>query len=111
MSLQDFENGWRLYDWRWKSINHRSLPINTNKPKLINFHDNSEGNKKILIWAEQGVGDQILFSSMLDQLLKVAPVSQIMLDKRLLLLFERSIPSGKYLDKTIAVEDLDSKGI
>jgi hypothetical protein len=30
-----------------------------------------------------------------------------MLDKRLLLLFERSIPSGKYLDKTIAVEDLN----
>ena len=107
LSQQDFENGWRLYDWRLKSNSHRSLPIKTNKPKLINLQNNFDGNKKLLIWAEQGVGDQILYSSMLDQLFKVAPLSQIMLDKRLLLLFERSIPSGKYLDKTIAVEDLD----
>ena len=107
LSLQDFENGWQLYDWRWKSNSHRSLPINTNKPKLINFHNNFDGNKKILIWAEQGVGDQILYSSMLDQLFKIAPSSQIMLDKRLLPLFERSIPQGKYLDKTVATEDIE----
>jgi len=107
LSQKDFENGWRLYEWRWKSKSHSSLPISTKKPKWVNLPSNFDSNKKILIWAEQGVGDQILFSSMLDQLFKVAPSSQVMLDKRLLPLFERSIPQGKYLDKKIPTEDIE----
>ena len=106
LSLQDFDNGWQLYDWRWKKSDS-SLPISTLKPKLINLHSISEGRKKILIWAEQGVGDQVLYSSMLDQLFNVAPSSQIMLDKRLLPLFERSIPHGRFIDKTIAAEEIE----
>ena len=106
LSLQDFDNGWQLYDWRWKKSDS-SLPISTLKPKLINFDSISEGRKKILIWAEQGVGDQVLYSSMLDQLFNVAPSSQIMLDKRLLPLFERSIPHGRFIDKTIAAEEIE----
>ena len=107
LSLQDFDNGWQLYDWRWKKRYENSLPISTMKPKLINFHSIFDNGKKILIWAEQGVGDQVLYSSILDQLFNVAPSSQIMLDKRLLPLFERSIPQGRFIDKTLAIEDIE----
>jgi hypothetical protein len=101
----EFAEGWKLYEWRWKVDGAPKPRFSLNHSWTTDLDYIKD--KKLLIWAEQGVGDQILYSSMLDQLFKVAPLSQIMLDKRLLLLFERSIPSGKYLDKTLAVEDLD----
>ena len=107
LTLQDFDNGWRLYEWRWKTKNNITSQFNSTKPKLIYSNINSISNKKILIWAEQGVGDQILFTGMLDQLFKVAPESIIMLDKRLLPLFERSIPQGRFIDKAIATEEIE----
>jgi tetratricopeptide (TPR) repeat protein len=107
LSLQNFERGWYLYDWRWKKKNDSYLPFSTVKPKLDNLYNSSSKGRKILIWGEQGIGDQILYSGMLDELFGIAPTSQIMLDKRLLPLFERSFPQGKFVDKTIATEIID----
>ena len=105
LSLQDFENGWQLYNWRWKNKNFDSTYLSSNKPKLINIE--SAFNKKLLIWGEQGVGDQILYTSMIDQLLNISPSSQILLDERLLPLLHRSFPQGKFIDKTLAIEDIE----
>jgi len=105
LSLQDFENGWQLYDWRWKQKKFESTYLSSNKPKLINIE--SAHNKKLLIWGEQGVGDQILYTSMIDQLLNISPSSQILLDKRLLPLLHRSFPQGKFIDKTLAIECIE----
>ena len=105
LSLQDFENGWQLYDWRWKNKNFDSTYLASNKPKLINTAFTC--NKKLLVWGEQGVGDQILYTSMIDQLLNISPSSQILLDKRLLPLMHRSFPQGKFIDKTLAIEDIE----
>jgi hypothetical protein len=66
-----------------------------------------EKNKKLLVWAEQGIGDQVLYSGMLDQLLTIAPLSQIMLDKRLLPLFQRSFSQGKYIPITTSVQNIE----
>ena len=107
LSLQDFENGWSLYNWRWKKNIDSSFAISTASSKLINPHSTFSKRKIFLIFGEQGVGDQILFSSMLDQLFDVAPLSKIMVDKRLLPLFERSIPQGKFIDKKRAPEDIE----
>ena len=105
LSLQDFENGWQLYDWRWKNKNFDSSYLSSNKPKLINIE--SAYNKKLLVWGEQGVGDQILYTSMLNELLNISPSSQILLDKRLLPLLQRSFPQGKFIDKTLAIDDIE----
>jgi tetratricopeptide (TPR) repeat protein len=107
LSIHDFESGWHLYDWRWKKKNDSSLPFSTVKPKLDNLYNSSSKGRKILIWGEQGVGDQVLYSGMLDQFFNVSPSSQIMLDKRLLPIFERSFPQGKFVDKNIAAENID----
>ena len=105
LSLQDFENGWQLYDWRWKNKEFDSTYLSSNKPKLINIE--SAYNKKLLIWGEQGVGDQILYTSMLNKLLNISPSSQILLDKRLLPLLQRSFPQGKFIDKTLTIDDIE----
>lgn len=44
---------------------------------------------------------------MLEQLFDIAPLSQIMLDKRLLALFKRSFPQGRFIDNLIISQNTD----
>ena len=105
LSLQDFESGWQIYDWRWKNASLGLTSIASHKPKLSSLENISD--KKILIWAEQGIGDQVLYSSMMNQLLAIAPLTQVLLDKRLFPLFNRSIPQAKFIDKNIDIDKIE----
>ena len=49
-------------------------------------------SKNIFIWAEQGIGDQILFGSMLSELSNSKNNFIVSLDHRLIPLFNRSFP-------------------
>ena len=104
LSLQDFENGWLLYEWRWKCKHLGYSAMVTGKPKLTQLKSDTRYEKKILVWAEQGVGDQVLYAGMFDQLLKMAPSSQIMLDKRLTPLLKRSLPQGTFIESALESE-------
>ena len=58
LSLGDYEEGWRLYEWRWKSFSkkwarHYKQPVWLGEEPI-------EG-KSILIYPEQGYGDFIQF--------------------------------------------------
>ena len=84
--LGNFLEGWRLYDYRWSNI----LKLQTSKPELLNF-DISE--KTILIWSEQGLGDQIFFSSLLPEALTSKNNFLVALDIRLIDIYTRSFKS------------------
>jgi hypothetical protein len=90
-----------------KRINNISSSIGAFPSKSFNLKSSDNERKKILIYGEQGVGDQILFSSMLEQLFDIAPLSQIMLDKRLLALFKRSFPQGRFIENLIISQNTD----
>lgn len=83
LELNQFLEGWKLYEYRWT----RRDKISTSKSELINFNII---NKKIFIWAEQGLGDQILFSSLLFNALKTQNKFIVSIDSRLISLFTRS---------------------
>ena len=57
--LQDFENGWELYEWRWKKPDFTSPQRNFTQPLWLGL--DSLANKTILLHAEQGLGDTIQF--------------------------------------------------
>ena len=59
----DFENGWRLFEARWKKNSH---PRAFDKPLWLGREDLT--NKKILLHAEQGFGDTIQFCRYVDEL-------------------------------------------
>ena len=105
LSQKNFSEGWTLYDWRWQDHSLGFTPLVTNKPKLNNLKLSQ--NKKILIWSEQGIGDQILYASMLQQLFNVAPLSTVSLDKRLIGIMKRSFPNGNFIDKEIDINQID----
>lgn len=86
--LGEFENGWPLYEQGW-ATGLRSGP----KPAFSQPEWNGrplEGT--LLVWGEQGIGDQILFSSMLGDLQRSAPRLLVAADTRLGPLYARSFP-------------------
>jgi len=88
LSILDFKSGWELYKHRWWNI----VKVKFSIPELDNF---TLTHKKIFIWAEQGLGDQIIFSSLFFDALKTKNEFYISLDPRLLNLFKRSFSWAK----------------
>ena len=55
----NFQQGWELYEWRWKRENSDLKPRNFKQPLWLG--EESIENKTILLHAEQGLGDTIQF--------------------------------------------------
>lgn len=69
-------------------------------------------DKTILVWGEQGVGDEILYSSMLPDLLSVTKHVVLECEARLVPLFARSFPQATVVARTDpASPALDEIGI
>jgi tetratricopeptide (TPR) repeat protein len=83
LELNKFQEGWKLYELRWRTRDK----LSTSKPELINFNIT---NKKVFIWAEQGIGDQIMWSSLFIEALKTQNSFVVSIDPRLIDLFDRS---------------------
>ncbi|MBC8269710.1 MAG: tetratricopeptide repeat protein [Rhodospirillaceae bacterium] len=81
------QQGWLAFEWR-NTIG--SLGPFTEKVW------NGEGltGKTVLVWGEQGIGDQIMFSTCLPDIIEQAGHVIIGIDERLVSLFERSFPQA-----------------
>jgi len=81
-----FAEGWALFKHRWtaKGIEGRHRPYP--QPPW----DGAPVSGTLLVWAEQGVGDEVLLSSMLPDLRGRAERIVVEADARLVPLFERS---------------------
>lgn len=66
LSLGRFEEGWRLYEWRWKNVQWDSSRRIFSQPLWLGKE--SLAGKKILIYAEQGLGDTLQFCRLLELL-------------------------------------------
>lgn len=83
-----FEKGYKLFEWRWKTKQKIGNKFVTNKPLW-----KGEPNKDILVWKEQGIGDEIMFGSIFKDIYLVSKSLKIFCDHRLVPLLSRSLPS------------------
>ena len=85
----DFENGWRKYAWR-----ARVLPgaggISAGASTL--WDGSSLAGRSILLYREQGLGDELLFSSCVPDIASQAAKTYLACDFRLVAIFRRSFP-------------------
>tara|TARA_Y100001970_G_scaffold283841_1_gene399942 strand:- start:1436 stop:3223 length:1788 start_codon:yes stop_codon:yes gene_type:complete len=93
----DFEKGWNYFEGRldlddFIKKNDYVQKLN-NKLYRLNIIKNKKN--KFLIVREQGVGDEILYSSMYEEVLEELENVMIECDPRLLNLFKRSFPKYK----------------
>jgi hypothetical protein len=85
----DLANGWREFEWRWRCA---AFPF----PRRGFFQPLWDGSRRangsLLVWGEQGVGDEILFGSMVPDLLRGGWNVIWEMDWRLVPLIQRSVP-------------------
>lgn len=105
LEMGSFEGAWQLYDWRWKNKELGLKPLVTSKPLATDLQ--SLQNKKILVWGEQGVGDQVLYAGMLGELLSTASVVHLRLDPRISPLLHRLMPTAIFHDEKSNIKDID----
>jgi len=81
----DFDHGWKLYEARWKRKGADPIPHQT-IPELR--HLNQVGDKKVLVWHEQGFGDVIQFSRYVPMLIALGVNVTFQVQKPLVNLFK-----------------------
>ena len=109
-----FDKGWNLFESRKETSKFLK-----SKDKLIIDQtsiakEEAILNKKILVLREQGIGEEILFSSMYKELINLNNNISIETDKRLMNIFERSfkcnlfVPDGYYSKNKEMLKKFDS---
>ena len=84
-----FEQGWDEYEWRWRHAGF-STPMRGFSQQWWNGSE--EGVAKLLVWAEQGIGDEVQFSGLIRHILSQGIDVVVECDKRLVPLLQRSFP-------------------
>ena len=92
----DFLNGWEEYGWRWNCDDFKEFWSKRNFPQPVLDNPDVQG-KSILIWAEQGVGDQIMFVNMLNDIDCFSNEIVVECEKRLVPVFQRSFPNISFI--------------
>jgi Tfp pilus assembly protein PilF/ADP-heptose:LPS heptosyltransferase len=88
--LDDHERGWREYAWRWRSREF--------KPRGFPFPEwdgEPLEDKRIFVYAEQGIGDEIMFASCIPELMQRAAGVVIECDPRLAPIYARSFAGAE----------------
>ena len=96
--LKKFDQGWNEYEFRETKRNKPRALKDLNETDHINAQD------KIIIWSEQGIGDQIIYSSMFNDLPKSNFIT-VAIDKRLVTIYQRSFEFLNF----ISMDDLSEK--
>ena len=106
--LGDIRSAWPLYERRFDVKN--SLTGEKNVSRLISgkpVYDRERKSHRVLVWAEQGVGDEVMFGSMLGEFRGHVGKLLVQLDRRLIPLFKRSLPDDvEFFERgTVVPED------
>lgn len=88
---EDYARGWGEYEWRLRSREHAPLYGRFQHPR---WDGSPLGGRRILVYAEQGLGDEILYASCLPEVIAQAAHCVIDCEPRLAGLFRRSFPQA-----------------
>ena len=90
MLLGRLDEGWQEYEWRWKKTWAPTLWRNFPAPR---WDGRSARGINLLVWSEQGIGEQIMFASMVSDLIDAGASVTLESEPRLTPLFQRSFPA------------------
>ena len=97
----EFAQGWADYEARWRTENFEGIrgQVPAALVPLLTLNPSAEDlrGKRVLLIAEQGVGDQIMFASMIPDLIRTAASVVCVCEPRLLRLFRASFTEARFL--------------
>jgi tetratricopeptide (TPR) repeat protein len=97
----DFYQGWKEYEWRWKAREFlKNSCIHGPSSFLQPVWDGSYlQEKSLLIYAEQGVGDEVMFASCFEDAIKQIGTCIVECDERLIPIFSRSFHRASFVKR------------
>lgn len=87
--LGDFTGGWQDYQARWNTADFRAR---RRAFPQAPWRGESLAGKSILLWAEQGIGDEMMFLGFAQELMAAGAKVALECDRRLVPLLARSLP-------------------
>jgi len=101
LAAKNFHQGFKHHEWRWKTKTRVDYFLKSAKPIW-----DGENNQRVLVWGEQGIGDEIMFSSVILDLYAASLQVLVKCDERLIPLFKRSFPADiAYFSKSKPVPE------
>ncbi len=101
--LGEFEEGWVHYAWRFHAESYREQ-----NPARVIPYPHWDGSplqgRTLLITAEQGIGDELMFAACFAEIIAQAGHCIIECDPRLRPLYERSFPGAAFIDRASAAD-------
>lgn len=98
LSEKNYKVGWEMYESRFDLVNYhlsKKINLSISKPRW----NEKFPKKKILVWGEQGIGDQILFSKFIDVILND-------FEKIILCVTEKLIPFFKEIYPQLEIKSI-----
>jgi tetratricopeptide (TPR) repeat protein len=102
LALGDFGDGWRDYESRWEGGETPSAPRPFAVPRFTDA-DWGRGHRTAL-WVEQGLGDQILFSTLVPELAQRGERFVLEADRRLIGALRRAHPDWEVVAREGSAE-------
>lgn len=101
LSQGHLQEGWAEHEWRWRKPGFPSKRLTLDLP----YWDGRplEG-RRIVVWAEQGVGDEVMFASCIPDLVARGASVVLACTPKLRMLFERSFPGVEVVDDSAIAE-------
>jgi Tfp pilus assembly protein PilF len=103
LGFGEFESGWDDYEYRWNSANLLAKKFQN----LKTWEGPSGPDGAVLIWAEQGLGDEIMFASIFNELRGLRQKFIVECDPRLYYMFCASFPELTFVPKS-TIQDTGS---
>lgn len=86
--LGHLDRAWEEFRWRWQKKGERPR----SRFVVPKWRGEDLSDKSILLWGEQGIGDEIMFAGMIPDLKNSAKRVIIECEERLIPIFQRSFP-------------------
>ena len=104
VTIGNFKEGWRYYEYRWKvsPLNKVKWPIQ-DRPVW-----KGERGKRVALWREQGIGDQIIFLSLVSEVKKMCSSLSVYVDPRLQALCKRAMPEINFVKDVEELQKVES---
>ena len=99
LRLADYASGFKNYEARFDAIEN----MNWLMPSAARWHGENIGSASLLIWGEQGVGDEIFFGLMLEPVKSLCSNVTLAVDHRLMTSFAASFPEWTIMSRDDAL--------
>ena len=95
LAKSNYKDGWANFSYRWLSSNFNSSAFKSNITKLKKKFE----KHNLLLWSEQGIGDQVLFLRFLEDIRLLVTKIYLEIDERLYPIIKRLSPDIEFYKK------------